>query len=65
VAQKINLALLNKKKEELVQSEMKEIRGGMDCDCIYDPLNEFIDNSEIDMHYCECGSIWMYFGMDY
>jgi hypothetical protein len=64
MAQKINLAVLNKKKEELDQKEMHKVRSGHGCPaCAFN-----IDNSTaLEVYYmlaaCQCGSIWVVEGL--
>jgi len=64
MAQKINLAVLNKKKEEIDQQEMREARGGKGCpSCAFN-----IDNTtSLEVYYmlaaCQCGSIWVLEGL--
>lgn len=65
MAQKINLAVLNKKKEELDQKEMHEARGG---GTACGSCSSIDDNNEavfliIEGASCGCGSIWVIFGL--
>ena len=67
--QKLNLAVLNMRKEKMKEKEMNEVRSGvLDCDCEpgcfdwpsvrYDTLNGAFDREN-----CPCGSIFVYFGL--
>jgi len=67
--QKLNLAALNKRKEEITEKEMIEVRAGVfDCECgpgcfdwpsvRFDNLNYTYSNEN-----CPCGSIWVMFGL--
>jgi hypothetical protein len=65
MAQKINLAVLNKKKEELTQTEMAKNLGGIICGCSPIEVTLNYNLNLIDQPPCQCGSIWMVFGMGY
>ena len=57
-------------KDELLKKEMNKIYSGAeggsyDCECIMTPLgSDFVDTHDVNyIKSCECGSIWMVFGM--
>ena len=64
MSQKINLATLNKKKEEIDRKEMHELRGGRGCSGCGDyqstnSTDQFMQSIED----CGCGSIFVIFGL--
>ncbi len=67
--QKLNLAVLNKRKEEMTEKDMTEVRAGViDCDCdpgCYDwPTLHFDNlNAMYSKESCPCGSIWVVLGL--
>ena len=65
-----NLASIHKKEDELLKKEMNEIYSGAaggdyDCECRMTPLGSDFVSVHDGNYYnsCECGSIWMVFGM--
>jgi hypothetical protein len=73
MTRKLNLSMLNKKKEEISKIEMKKAiaSGYPDIDsiigvakCTCDPTFISADVFETDQwRECECGSIWVVFGL--
>ncbi|MCX6580501.1 MAG: TIGR04149 family rSAM-modified RiPP [Candidatus Aminicenantes bacterium] len=64
MAQKINLAMLNKKKEEIEKKDMHDVRGGRNCYGCADYQNtSSTDGFMQSIEDCACGSIFVVFGL--
>jgi hypothetical protein len=67
--QKLNLAVLNKRKEEMNEKEMNEVKAGsIKCECEvechgYPTARSDIWTSVDTGENCPCGSIWTIFGL--
>jgi len=73
MAEKLNLAVLNKRKEDISKNEMNKTKAGLKqldsantestCDCSLCGIVSFdvVVGTKADS--CECGSVWMHFGM--
>ena len=61
---KINLAVLNKKKEEIDKKEMHEVHGGALCDGACTVIFDNTSATSMRQSYaCPCASLWVVFGL--
>lgn len=61
---KLNLAVLNKRREEITESEMIAVKGGVEpcsCEAVITSMDiASMHNPPIPL--CDCNSIWVIFG---
>lgn len=67
--QKLNLAVLNKRKDEMTEKEMNAVRAGVvDCQCEQECYNDrAVRFDSLNYNYstdnCPCESFWVIFGL--